>query len=186
MTDQPYVEIIIDASSLPYTDKLVHRSSEADDLPGALEKVMRATLKPYLPNEEHSGLHSWRLQVVAVVPVVSHRTMDPMARFKTDLAKLQDHRIVALNARSERRTEKLEELTNDPACLLVLLVPASPGSALGFQSNSKVKRVDYLPGYIPVNAGNQRIEITIIPRPPDFFRDEYHAHKANNNGVTDV
>jgi len=63
--------------------------------------VMRATLKPYLPNE-HSGLDSWRLQVVAVMPVVGVRKIDPMARFKTDLARLRDHRVVVLNTHSER------------------------------------------------------------------------------------
>ena len=108
MASEPYVEIFIDTLSfLSLEDassnlhvELVRRDEGTATDAEALESAMRATVKRYWKNDVTLDLDSCRLKVNAYVPQTKAGAVDPMAKFKEDVAGLQDCKIVSVDGRA--------------------------------------------------------------------------------------
>ena len=107
MASEPYVEIFIDAlsflslkdASLNLYVELVQKDEGTATDTEALELAMRATVKRYFKSSGDLDLDSCRLKVNAYVLQTKAGAVDPMVKFKDDLAGLQDCKIVSVDGR---------------------------------------------------------------------------------------
>ncbi|KAG9189053.1 hypothetical protein G6011_05921 [Alternaria panax] len=186
MASTPYVGIFIDAHSFPYVDELVQDNSEPDVHPVPLENAMRLSIKQHLETWTHEHVDSTRLKVNVFVPAKSDEGVDQMARFKTDLTELQDYRIAVVSTPGEMvqlRKESIEASGKElPVCRFILIATQSPELVLGYeQESNKIKVIDQLPGYIPVNAAHYRVDYEVGPPPPKSSWAEYQRYVKSNN-----
>jgi len=79
-------------------------------------------------------------------------------------------------------TERLKISLNDINCRFILIATTSAPGPLALKTSPKKKIVQYLPGYVPVNPSNQRVDTTFVSKLEQPCFDEHRAHVDQNDG----